>query len=792
MTEFSQNLHPLVERYVHQAKVSSTFLNEYRLVLSFPTIHGRAIHFPKVDTEISTLDYRVAGQLAAGLSNPSTGIVYAPLSGNSIVSDRPFSLDSGSVTVQADGRISELKVGLDNPFELTPEHPGYFQALRMLVNRKIDFALREQIRDGRFYYGPKAERHRQFLFRLGAYVASKEGEHGVNIVIDPVTQISSTLNLDEMLREELKRLDVSDWHKLTQQQTSSLNRKFLSRAYNLRTDYTEITSFGEEESKRYRFVRFDFSKSISDPLEPGGKESPVEWHTRMGRRESIGATDQPVAIVQTRAGHQPAQIPSLLRVAPNMSSLRILGLSEVAQNIGQKGASERVAATMEYAKKLHAAGLIGSVEEPVKVETGTAAPIEWTLDKDYLEINKTSDFQRYFSKGKMLRKPTIGRFIALYDKPAKADLVVVCRGLGKIASRFGVELPNPILTELPESLSERLDTVVRKADQYDLGLDDLALFVVSGHRDDGNELSFHDQVKRYSLTERVFPTQFINVESIERYRKGTDNVWDEQRLTSEIMNPAFKQIVAKCGGVPHGLASGFATRGTIFVGVDRYKNHFDLKASVSAAVSVFDEHGGHIASNASLFDRDESDFLHGLEYLLDVSLRKVAKQMQVRKIVLLRDGTPQRDGEREREALRRVAGKYGAVHIFIEAPKGTHTRLYDGEADETGVFAEKPKPFTIVVNLPGRPNDFIVLATDPWRGTPKPMLYRISDMSSSLNLAEEKAGLAKTIAWLCTHSWVSPTSTRLPVPLDYADKMAELVGRIGTAIKIEIDRPLYL
>ena len=95
-------------------------------------------------------------------------------------------------------------------------------------------------------------------------------------------------------------------------------------------------------------------------------------------------------------------------------------------------------------------------------------------------------------------------------------------------------------------------------------------------------------------------------------------------------------------------------------------------------------------------------------------------------------------------------------------------------------------------DLPGRPTEFVVLSTDPWRGTPKPMLYRIAAMSGTLDLKEEKERLAKGIAWLCAHSWVSPTSTRLPVPLDYADKMAHLVGRIHTPMKSEIDRPLYL
>ena len=35
-------------------------------------------------------------------------------------------------------------------------------------------------------------------------------------------------------------------------------------------------------------------------------------------------------------------------------------------------------------------------------------------------------------------------------------------------------------------------------------------------------------------------------------------------------------------------------------------------------------------------------------------------------------------------------------------------------------------------------------------------------------------------------------ATRLPVPLDYADKIARLSGRIRTSLRLDMDRPLYL
>jgi argonaute-like protein implicated in RNA metabolism and viral defense len=320
----------------------------------------------------------------------------------------------------------------------------------------------------------------------------------------------------------------------------------------------------------------------------------------------------------------------------------------------------------------------------------------------------------------------------------------------------------------------------------------LALIIGDGQPEDGEALSFHDRVKRYSLTERVFPTQFVRPEKVRHYLDREVDSRQDAELASEMVNLIFEQIVAKCGGIPHGLASGFASRGTIFIGVDRYRDPFEFEASVSGAASVFDEHGSHLVSASAFFDRDPSDRLWGLEDLLDVAMRRASKTHQIRKIVLLRDGTAQRGDAREQSALENTASRYDAEFIFVEAPKQTHTRLYGGEPDDTGMFAERAPPFTVVTELPGRPNEFIVLATDPWRGTPRPMLYRVARMSANLSLADEKARLARSIAWLCAHSWVSPAATRLPVPLDYADKTARLVGRIRTSLRSEIDRPLFL
>ena len=642
------------------------------------------------------------------------------------------------------------------------------------------------------YFERSGERHGEFQFRQGAYVAAKSTTDGVNILIDPTTQFSSTLTLAEMLEKDLRRLGVTHWREIPEEERIKLNKRYHSRAFNLRTDYTEANRWGEEESKRYRFVGFDFSKSIADPIKDGNRESPLGWHTKMGRAALVGDSDQPIVIVRAKGGFSPSQIPSLLRVAPDMMSLRIVGLSKPAQNISQKDPSDRVGAMLKYAKILARAGLIGDIDKPIEVTGTSVAPIQWTLENDYIEIRGAADFRKYFSKAKLLRKPTIDKFVVFCEQGWDEELAAATRVLDRIARRFKVLLPKPAVVMLPSDPDTWLDSVRKYAEGEDFGLGNLALLLVSKEHEYGENLSFHDQVKRYSLTERVFPTQFVILENVRQHLTSTTPRDVDDTLASDLLNLVFKQIVAKCGGVPHGLASGFASRGTVFVGADRYKDHYGFSPSASAAVSVFNEHGEHISSVASIFDRDESDHIHELEHLLDSAVRAALKLQKVQKIVFLRDGVPQRNERREYEALRTVASRIEAQYVFVESPKSTPTRLYGGEPDETGYFAEKAPPFTVVTELPDRPTELLVLSTDPWRGTPRPMLYRIADLSPGLDLKDEKERLARSIAWLCTHSWVSPVATRLPVPLHYADKMAEVSGRIGTAMNPVQDRPLFL
>ncbi len=767
------------------------FLNEYEVPRPPKAIHGILVRFPKADEQKDLLDFRVVAQLAKDLGS-DLGQVVAAFNGEALVSDEPLSFNARKVRVQIEGRILEVPVAPDRVFELVAGDLRYTEAWQAVINRKIDAAMRGMARDGRNYFEREGARRRgQFVFCQGAYIAAKARADGAVIVIDPRIQFSSSLNLWEMLRNELKKLEVSDWHSVEREQAATINRTFKSRAYNLRTDYAEITRWGDDETKSYRFLGFDFEHTIQQPMN-GRSESPYDWHCKMGREDRVEPRDQPVVQVRAKGGFTVSQIPSLLRVSPDMMALRIFGLSNEAQNLSQKKSSDRVGAMVRYARILEEAQLIQDVEKPVEVEAETVAPVRWTVTGGYLDIRRAEDFQKYFSKGKLLRQPEIRHLTAFHEPAGRKETELLLTVLQKVARRFKVEWPSPLLVELPEVVDDRLRAVIEVAEKAGFGLADLSLLVVRGEESESDSSSFHDQVKRYSLTERLFPTQFVQLESIRGLLAPDSRDQAEAKLASDLGNMVFKQIVAKCGGIPHGLASGFASRGTLFVGVDRYRDSFGFDPSVSGAVSVFDEHGGHVVSTSSFFDRDPSDFIQNLEEMLSFAMRRAARDRQIWKVVLLRDGTSQREARREHEALRQIADQHQAEFVFVEAPKQTFTRIYAGQPDETGMFVEPAEPFTVAANLPGRRNEFIVLATDPWRGTPRPMVYRITDLSDGMDLNEEKHRLARGIAWLCAHSWVSPAATRLPVPLDYADKIARLSGRIRTSLRLDIDRPLYL
>ena len=229
---------------------------------------------------------------------------------------------------------------------------------------------------------------------------------------------------------------------------------------------------------------------------------------------------------------------------------------------------------------------------------------------------------------------------------------------------------------------------------------------------------------------------------------------------------------------------------------------FERKASVNAAAAVFGDSGEYICATAVSFDSAKDNQITNIQNLTRQLLRRVQQSTTVKYVFIIRDTGPAqfRYIPQEAEIVMQEIEKIGAKGVYLTSNKSSNRRIYDGDpTDEFG--ANRPPPFTVCTDL-SYPNEFFVLSTEPIitkdgaeLGTPVPILYRIIEntIQQSSSTDGTKGTIARSLAWLCRHSWCSPTSTRLPVPVDYAHKLASLVAKIGKSLSPQAEiAPLYI
>jgi hypothetical protein len=162
-------------------------------------------------------------------------------------------------------------------------------------------------------------------------------------------------------------------------------------------------------------------------------------------------------------------------------------------------------------------------------------------------------------------------------------------------------------------------------------------------------------------------------------------------------------------------------------------------------------------------------------------------------------GTMEEQLRKEAEECCLAAKEIGADYVFLAANKGSHLRLYSGDPSDR-LSAERASSFTTALKMRD-PNQILVVSTEPIIsrestkeiGTPKPVLYTLFSRTEKLDLDEVKEDVAKSIIWLCRHSWVSHTSTRLPAPLYFGNKLSRLVSVTETPMSPEtMEAPLFL
>lgn len=765
------------------------FVNEYKVKDSVDVLKAYGISYDPKFESVYRFRFKAASQLSSVLTE-ELKVPVASLGGTIYAKPDVKMMRSFTFTMKLEGTPAEVEVQLDSRGDLVRSDPAYPDVIRRYINRAVDLLMTSQgyFQDGRgFYENSPKDLGKLYASYSGFYVSALALSDGhFALVVDPANLVRAKSNLLVALQEELKKRGLASWKDAAPFQ-SEVNKAFRSRAFSLRSTYTERRPEDPEPSyNTYKFGGFDFSHGLEENSDP---RSPVNFHRSFDREFTL---DQPIITVIARGGRQVSHIPELLEEHPTMSMLRRLGVSERIQARSQMDAASRYYMTTEHAEALLKAGLIET--QPISVDTKDFGPVRITIEGGYIELKTNYDFQKLFDKKKVLVKPKI-KNMRVFASEKTADVAKsLASSLEDAFKEFSISgVTFEIDSACPNTLDDFVKHILDKAAENRFDEQDFVLIVFDFSDEDTQDLAY-ETIKGQTLA-KLFPTQFVTGKVLR----------DENRnLRKDVVNPLLLQVVAKGGGQPYGLQPGFVPVGTFFVGIDRYRHPFKPDAPLVTSITLFDSRGVYVCGGADVnTQRGEEEI--ALARLMKECVREFKKITHTDTwslgIFLIDTGVGTQADQMRADAsiCAAAAEELGASYAFVASNKDSHLRLYQGDPSDS-LGAEKVSAFTAAVKMED-PKDVLVTSTEPivakatgkTIGTQRPVLYRVLSKSDTVESLELKELVAKSVVWLCRHSWVSPSATRLPAPIDFANKLSRLAAIGGTSLRPDaLEAPRFL
>lgn len=730
---------------------------------------------------------KIAAEVAAKLTKEMKTPIAAV--GNQLVCNTDVKLEGVvTITIKIEGKPTDIEVELTKTTNIKRGEREFNDAVKKYLNRKADLILLQHHyeQDQRSFFEKKVKpAGSTYGFRQGIHISAHVSDDGwQTVIIDPVTQLRNKLDLRVALLAELTKRSIKHWKDVSEEQSEEINKLFRTKGDNIRTRYVEQKG-DDVTHNRYRFVGFDFKNGLSNDDDP---TNPVNFHKRYDRTFDM---DQPTAKLVARGGFEIKHIPELLEEVPSLHVMKRYGASGEIQTRSLMQANDRYYMTSDLLKPLVDDNFIDKI--PTIVNTEYFGPVKLIVKGDYIEIKTNIDFQQIFEKKKLLKEPQIKTIHLFSSQKDAVQAERFVNSLVKVFQDFGLVVPElKIHTDCPENFVQFGDYIVEMAKKDKYSLEDLVLAVFKPSREDTEDY-LYNKIKAESL-ESLFPVQFV--ESPQMIKK------DEREMRISLANPIFLQVVAKCMGQPYGLQEGFVPTGTIFIGIDRYRDSFKKEAPLVTSVVLFDEFGGYVCSATNI--APDSKTVPSVKPLLEESLAEYEKmrKRKPRLILYMLDTGPGTMEEQllvEAKDYEQISSQLKAEYAYLTANKGTRLRLYTGDP-HNDLTAKRVRPFTAVTKMRDS-REILVVSTEPIIsqekkreiGTPRTVLYKILQNNFSDTQDELKRLVAKSIIWLCTHAWISPAATRLPAPLFFANKVSRLSASTNKIVKPDSSKaPLYL
>ncbi|MHA1130364.1 MAG: argonaute/piwi family protein, partial [Candidatus Helarchaeota archaeon] len=283
----------------------------------------------------------------------------------------------------------------------------------------------------------------------------------------------------------------------------------------------------------------------------------------------------------------------------------------------------------------------------------------------------------------------------------------------------------------------------------------------------------------------------------------------QQTLASTILNalnndniergyiyPLILQLIAKMGGLPYLFQTGITTPNAIFIGLDRYRDSYGEKPSLTAAAASFSDRGEYLGATSSGFDISSADEFKDLDTILTELLGDLQRrQISFDCAIILRDGRIH-DMDREISAVIEVLHQFSLEGAYVTANKSSGLRIFEGDPDEEDI-EPKPDQYLAITDYYD-PKSFVIASTQPiihhgnYLGTPRPILYTIEKHTIQGDIQLLKADLARGITAFTRMNWISFKGNRLPAPLTFAHKLADLCRKTDVTWSTKLRRPTFL
>ena len=338
------------------------------------------------------------------------------------------------------------------------------------------------------------------------------------------------------------------------------------------------------------------------------------------------------------------------------------------------------------------------------------------------------------------------------------------------------------VTQFGDELKKQLDLIASKSGQNSISLDYQAVTGKKQLVNIAQEPTQNKAERLYLFLEnREAPYSYVKKIFTQMERKPVQYI-RHRNITGrfrQVVGTLIPQLITKTGGLPYALSENRLDNALI-IGLDKARDSSSSRPSASAGVAAVTPQGHYVSGASTEIDntKDDSIDVDRLAPQLLEHLDEINKKPEY--VVILRDGAPavcRPEVKRWKEYL----DNYNLDFAFLSSRKENSFRIYP---DKDTMKQNRPS-YQLPIVVKGSPlqkDEFLTVTASAPVGTPKPVIYTMMENTTPIqSLDEIQSRIISQVVSMSMLAWESPRPTSQPLPLHYADKLANFTQMIQMA-----------